>query len=151
MKRNLYLLISIFLIGCSTINVPPYIQDKHPYTKTLLSNYNKTLLTTKKVLEDEGWKITKNVDPATYEKVREIDYPGAKQTLIFAQTVHKSWVGTGKYAQMNIYLRTVDEANTEIEIRYLVVKDAFIKSFYQYRNDKLVDNLIEKINQQLKK
>ncbi len=150
--KNVFL--SLFLLGalgCSTVNVPPYIQDKHPYTKTLLSNYNKTLLITKKVLQEEGWTLTKSVDPAIYEKGRELDQPGAKQTLIFAQTVHKSWVGTGKYAQINVYLRTVNEANTEIEIRYLVVKDAFVKSFSHYRNDKLVDNLIEKINQQLKK
>ena len=50
-----------------------------------------------------------------------------------------------------INLSLSDENNTEIEVRYLVVKNAFVTSFYDYRNDKLVDNLIEKINQQLKK
>ena len=151
MKQYFIIIILFSIVGCSTINVPPYIQDKHPYTKTLLSNYNKTLLSTKKVLQNEEWKIVKEVDPTVYEKGKELDSPNAKQTLIFAQTFKKSWVGTGKFAQINIYLRTVDEFNTEIEVRYLVVKNAFVTSFYDYRNDKLVDNLIDKINQQLKK
>lgn len=151
MKRFTYILLLTTFTGCSTVNVPPYIQDKHPYVKTLVSNYNKTLLVTKKVLEIEGWKIVKEADPTVYEKGRELDVPGAKQTLIFAQTFKKSWVGTGKFAQINVYLRTIDELNTEIEIRYLVVNNAFVTNFYGYRNDKLIDAFIEKINQQLKK
>ncbi len=150
MKSLICLLILITLTGCSVVNVSPYIQDKHPYTKTLLSNYNKILLVTKKTLEVEGWKIVKEADPAIYEKGRELDVSNAKQTLIFAQTFKPSWVGGGKIAQMNIYLRTIDELNTEIEIRYLVVKRALITNLYGYRNDKLINRLIEKINQQLR-
>jgi len=151
MKYFLYVLLLITTFGCSTVNVPPYIQDKHPVTKVLPENYNKVLLTTKKILAQEGWTITKESDPAVYEKGKELDAPNAKQTLVFARTVEKSLIGTGKYAQLNVYLRTVDEINTEIEVRYLVVNSAVVKSFYDYRNDKLVNNLIEKINQQLKK
>ena len=152
MKNIFYFVILTTLAGCSTANISPlYIQDKHPYVKTIVSNYNKTLLITKKVLEIEGWKIVKEADPTVYEKGRELDVPNAKQTLIFAQTFKKSWVGTGKLAQINIYLRTIDELNTEIEVRYLVVKNAVVTSFYGYRNDRLIDTLIEKINQQLKK
>lgn len=151
MKYFLFLFLLAIATSCSTVNVPPYIQDKHPYTKTLQSNYNKVLLTTKKILAQEKWTITKEADPTVYEKGKELDVSNAKQTLIFARTVEKSLVGTGKYAQLNVYLRTVDEINTEIEIRYLVVNSALVKEFYDYRNDKLINNLIEKINQQLKK
>jgi hypothetical protein len=138
-----------FTAGCAAINVPNYIQDKHIYEKKVYSDYEKTLSAVKNVLQEEGWQITKEADPGLYEESRSINNPDVKQTLLFAQTYKKSWVGTGKFAQINVYLRSKDKM-TELEFRYLVVKNAFVKSFYQYRNDRLVDNLFQRITDYLK-
>lgn len=150
MKKVLSVLLLVTLIGCASINIPNYIQDKHPYKRTLYASFDKVHEMTVQTLEDFGWRIERESDPGLFERERENGESRNKQTLIFTEIRKTSLFVGSRYARMNAYLRETADNATEIEIRYLTVTSALFKSFNDYRNDRAVERILDRIEEALK-
>jgi len=147
MKRILCLLVLMGLAGCTTAQIPTYLQDKNPYVKRVYASHEVVLDAVTQTLEDLGWTIEGTAHPSVYEQEEEAEEQEEQKLLIFTgirQT--PMFLGT-RYAKMNVILRSQGEVS-DIEIRYLTVTSVFFKNIKTYHNDSAVERIfgcIEKI------
>ena len=85
MNKFLIIVLLAVLSGCASVNVPSYIQDKYPYKRTFYAPFDKIHELTVRALENSGWTVHKESDPALFEQGREIGVDGLKQTLVFTK------------------------------------------------------------------
>jgi len=85
MKKLLSIILLLSIGGCMSINIPNYIQDKSPYKQTYYASFNKVHESSIKALEDFGWTIEKESDPALFEHERGIGKNGQEQKLLFTK------------------------------------------------------------------
>ncbi len=130
--------------GCVSVQIPQYLQDKHPYKKEFYSDYDATLKATKKILKNSDWKISSTADPAVFEESSENKRLEGKKILIFTENKQTSMFLFSRYTQLNIYVRALKNS-TEVEIRYEAVIPLPFKQFRSYRNDSFVNNLFKQI------
>lgn len=146
-------IVSVFLIltlsGCASINIPSYITDKHPRQNTFYATYDQVYNATTKALNDLGWSIETESDPALFERERESQDSSHQQTLIFTD-IHKiSFFVGSKYTRLNVFLQIAADKATEVEIRYVKVTSLLFKTFTNYKNDHLTDRLFKRIEKNL--
>jgi hypothetical protein len=143
-------MILLFTIsGCASVNIPNYIHDKFPYKQTYYAPFSTVHENAVKTLEDLGWKIEKESDPALFERGRDIGNNGREQTLVFTEIRQFSFfIGSG-YTRLNMYLRGTADQATEVEIRYLRVTSMMFKNFYNYKNDHAVDRIFKRMEEGL--
>ena len=84
MKKFLSVLLILNFIGCASITIPNYIQDKSPYKRIFYARFDKVRESTTKTFEESGWTIEKESDPALFERERGSE-SGNKQTLFFTE------------------------------------------------------------------
>jgi len=146
-------IISIFLVftlsGCASINIPNYIQDKHPKQKTFYATYDQVYNATTKALNDLGWSIETESDPALFERERESQDSSRQQTLIFTDIHQFSFFVGSKYTRLNIFLLITADKATEVEIRFIKVTSIPFKTFTKFKNDRLMDRLFKRIEKNL--
>ena len=147
-KRLLILGLAFLCTGCVSIRIPKYITDKNPYKKTVLSPYDDVLAATRQALEKLGWPVTDVTDPGMYEHNRDAGV-GGKQALLFTKTKEAARILYSRYTTINVYLTALKDG-TEIEIRYLAKKPCLFTTFDAYRNDRLVDQIFDQIQNGLK-
>lgn len=147
--KKLILFMVLILMGCSTANIPIYLQGQNPYTQRFYVEHAQALIATKQALEDLGWKIDKTIDPLVYEQKNE-SAVNPNETLIITDIRQTPmFIGT-RYAKINAYVRSQDNSS-EIELRYLTVTSLVFKNFETYRNDKAVDRIFRRIEEVLNK
>ena len=139
----------VFCLGCSSVIIPSYIQDNHPYNKKLYATFDKALEATQLALEDYGYKVEKSSDPSVFERNRSIDNTIKKQTLLFTNIRQSSFFIGSRYKRINVYLQASDDGTTEIEIRYLRITAIIFKKFYGYRDDRFMDKIFKTIEDNL--
>ena len=135
------------LSGCTTIQIPNYIQANNPYIRKMYGDFDQVAQATKTVLAKYGWQIDKEVDPSVYERDSRYDNNPAKNLLIFTNLKQRSLVLTSSYTHLNVFLHSVGTA-TEVEVRYHSMMPV-IKRFVSTRNDKLANRILDAIEQQL--
>ena len=83
--KILGLVFLVFVSGCANIIIPNYIQDQNPYTKTFYAPFEKVHELTIRAIEDAGWAVQEEADPALFERGRELVDSGRQQTLVFTK------------------------------------------------------------------
>ena len=148
--RSLLAMTLVTLFGCASVGIPHYIQDKNPYKQTFYSDFEAVKQVAKAALEDLGWAIEKETDPRLFEHGNSTNADEAHEQVLFFSNIRKSKVSLGiRNTRLNIYLRQVAEHETEVEIRYLAFTTLSFKSFYDYRNDRLVQKIFDSIQNHL--
>ena len=148
MKNIFLILCTIILNGCATIEVPQYIQDQHPYQRTVYKGFDQTLDATRQALAELGWTIGKETEPSVYERNRLLEGPG-KAILLMTDIRRTPFFLGSRYTRLNIYLRGGDKV-TEVELRYLTLNSLAIKTIQNYKNDAAVDRIFHRIEENLK-
>ena len=146
--KKLFIIVSAFLMGCASTQIPNYLPDKKPYTKRFYTNFSKVLEATQKALHEMGWQIEDTTDPAEFEQNRNY-IADSQQTLMMTKIRQTPlFIGT-RYAKMNIYLRSIDNL-TEVEIRFLTVTSLPFKNIKNYHNDGAAQRVFNCIDELLK-
>lgn len=142
-------LLAVLLTGCSTVVVPKYIRDEHPYEKVLYSDYEGALAAVREVLTARGWEIAETADPAVYEYHKALASAGRRQVLLFTNVRTGAYIFGTRYHRVNVYLREITTQTTSLEVRYMTVSSIPFRTFYNYRKDKAAGKLISVIEQGL--
>lgn len=138
----------LFLAGCSTTVIPEYLQERGPYSRRVYGDHPKILSAVKQSLEDMGWAIEKEADPADYEQAFEKNPQGEQILIITGTRATPMFLGT-RFARMNIYIRCGNDV-ADIQVRYMTITSAFFQNFKSYRNDAAVERFLTRIEEQLK-
>lgn len=151
MKRTLLFVPLIFCLGCVSVNVPKYLPEKSPYTKTYYSDFDSTFSAVEKSLSDLGWRIADTANPGAFEQDKAAVGPDVKQVLIFTEVRQTPLILASRYMNLNIYIRSADKSSTDVEVRYISVTPTGIKNIKGYKNDEVVNKLLSQIAQYLQK
>jgi hypothetical protein len=148
MKGALSWLLLITLAGCATVLLPSYVPDKNPYKRKFYADYPIVLEAVKKALASSGWTVTEEADPGVYERRWAVADPGIRHVLLFTDYRESFGIGA-KSMVLNAYVRAAPDAAVEIELRYLKVSTVSYKSFYDYKNDKLIEQIFREVEKNL--
>ena len=149
MRRLLLLILLVTFGGCTSIVLPSYVSDKNPYKKRFYGDYVAVVEAAKKALDKFGWSVTEEPDPGIYEHRWEMNDPNVHHILLFTK-YKESYYGLGtKNVVLNAYIRAGVNEATEVELRYLKVSTVSYKSFYDYKNDKLIEQIFKEIEKNL--
>lgn len=153
MIRNLAIclitvLFGINLTACARFQIEEYIQTgQKEYTRQIEADVDKVYDAVKVVLERHGWKIAKVEDPSIYERSEYEMGATQKRYLLFTDMKEENAFIDANYVHLNIYLYQVHQW-TDLEVRYHSVKN-LVKNFNNYRNDRLVIQIIDEIEKEL--
>ncbi len=147
-KIGLVVLLAV-CTGCVSVQIPQYLQDKHPYKREYFAAYEETLAAVTKVLKNTEWKIASRADPVVFEAAQNKSSED-RRILLFTENKQTSMFLFSSYSQLNIYVRALTNS-TEVEIRYEAVVPVPFKQFRTYRNDSFVNKLLNQIAGQLDK
>ena len=143
MRKLLFCITAIFFSGCASANIPKYIKDTHPYEQVFYSSFDRVVAAVESGLDHCGWVIDERVDPDVYERTAEVDKNSREKILIFTQR-HQGFAGLGlRNQRVNIYIRTLADASIKVEVRYLTATSIPFKTFYNYRQDKRAQSLLD--------
>ena len=143
--KKLFILAIIFLVGCTSVSIPNYIPDSHPYKKTFYGDFGKVLTATEETIKAYGWNITGRADPSVFERNNGDDSHLTKQVLLFTKIRETSLVVGSRYARLNAYVRSAGDNTCEVEFRYVTVSSTSVKNFYNYRKDHMIDRMFKRI------
>jgi len=130
--------------------LPKYISDRYPYKEKFYTDFYRVVDATKQALEDLRWQVAETADPAIYERAWQVDDPVIKQVLIFTEYREAFFIFGSRNSVINAYLRSGPDGAVDVQLRFLRVSTMPYKSFYKYRNDKLIEKLINQIEKNLK-
>lgn len=139
----------VFLLGCANVIIPNYIKDVHPYKEKFYADFDHVLEVTKETLAEMGWKVDNSSDPSVFEHSEFVETPGAKQILIYTDSRQTSLIIASSYTRINVFIRSGIDNVTEVELRYMIVTSYPFKTFYNYRNDRSVHKIFDKIKAKL--
>jgi transketolase len=153
MKKIFFLLLPALLIGCVTIKMPETIQEDFAYKKVFKADFEKSIKAAAASLEDLGWKVADISRSKLIKQDRTLDKSTIYLAYILTEIKQTQLFLTSAYSTFNVRVEPIDDAQTEIAIRYLSVMP--IPPFYNkkisYKNDKLVDKIYSDIEKYLSK
>ena len=117
MRKVLSIAALFFLTGCVAATLPQYLSDKHPYKKEFFTAYDQSVEAVKASLEELGWKVKGEGDPAVYERQAAA---GEKAVILFSEIRATPLFLGSRYSKLNVIVRGIQD-KTEIEIRYVIV------------------------------
>ena len=138
----------VLLCGCVSISIPQYLKDKHPYKKKFFAGFAETHEATRAALREAGWIITEEADPRTFERDESYDEQNGQQVLIFTEEKQLARILYSRYYKLNVLVRSLAEG-TEVEIRYLSITPVLFYKKEQYKNDGLVNAVMNLISKKL--
>lgn len=153
MLRIFCILTLIFIVGCVTVEVPKYLNDKPAYSKNIEGNFNQTFTATVKSFKDMGWRVSETEStPIAKINNEEVERP-AQTAIIITELKQRSMIIFSTYLMLNAYVRYLEENKTEVEIRYLSITSAppLFRQWRVYKNDGLVEKLYKEINKNISK
>lgn len=150
MNRILLVLGLIAVCGCTSINVPNYVKDEHPYERSFYAPFAKVKAATDEALAEYGWTVIRESDPALFEVDRASEGGAQSQTLMFTEIRQTNFFVGSKYTRLNAFLRPLPDGATQVEIRYLGISSILFKKSYQYRNDKAINRILDAIEEKIK-
>lgn len=146
--RFFYLLMVVFVSGCSTVQIPNYINADHPYARRVYGDLDKVNAAVKLVLAQEGFKVLKETGTDVYERDARDQQEGAQGVLVLTEVREYSRVLYSTYVHLNIYLRQLADG-VEVELRYGKVTSVLFKQFKGTRNDAYAVRLLDRIEAQV--
>ncbi len=149
MKKLFLLLLAFVLTGCSTVKIPEYIQDENPYTKNFFSSYPATLKAVQEVLSDLGWVIEELKDPSVYERSEGLDDPFSEKVLLITEVKEKAFVVGTRYSRLNVYVSSIEQDKTVVEVRFLTVTAMPYSSIRSYEHEFSAERILKKIEEKL--
>lgn len=153
MKKIFFLLLPALFIGCVTIKMPETIQEDFVYKKVFNADFEESIKAATASLEDFGWKVADISRSKLIKQDRTLDKNTIYLAYIFTEIKQAQLFLTSSYSTFNVRVEPIDDAHTEIAIRYLSVVP--IPPFYNkkidYKNDKLVEKIYLRIEDNLKK
>lgn len=145
--RKFVLIILVFLTGCTTAQIPQYLQADHPYMRRFYADFEQTQAAINQALTDLGWEIEKTTDPLVYEESVVNNLDGQKVLIMTKIRQTPLFLGT-RYAKMNIYIRSKNKIS-EVEIRYYTVTSLPLRNLDSYRNDSAAERILKHIGEVL--
>lgn len=144
------MLVLFGLIGCTTVNIPNYIKDDHPYTHLVYADFNAAIEATTQALADSGWVVIDQSDPTVFEH-SSIQHEGGRETLLFTDIKERSFFLGTRYSRINVYLRSTSQPNeTELELRFIAISSLTFAEMKKYKNPRAAAKIIEDIEKHLK-
>ena len=141
-----FLLVGAVLSGCSTVSLPKYVPDEHPYKQLYYASFDETLDAVTQVLDKFHWTVTEKTYPSLFERNRDVAADGSRQQALIFTEVRTTMFGLGtRYSRVNVYLRSVAANETEVEVRYVTVTSIPFKTFYDYKKNKTVNAMLKKL------
>lgn len=145
MRKIILGLVCLILTGCSTMVIPSYIKDQNPYKQKFYAEYGLTVQATEKALNEMGWSVEDRVDPSIYERNRKAVEGERYQILILTNVRKMPFMIGSRYARLNVYITSVNKAETEVEVRYLTIKSVGFKKMENYQADKIAKKILQQI------
>lgn len=137
------------IAGCTSVEIPPYVQDKNPYIQKFYAGFDEVLNAATITLEGQGWKIEKQTDPSVYELTKLSDGSPSREILVVTQVRMTSFFLGTRYSKLNVYVRALTERSTEVEVRSLNITSLPFKSFRGYKRDRFVKKFFDQIQSRL--
>ena len=147
MKKVLPLVGLIFLVGCTSLQIPAYIQDKHPYAQRFYADHGEVVEAVKKSLHDVGWEVEGTADPLTYEETR-LPEPGSVNILLYSPVRQTPMLLWTTYRRVNVVINSKNKVS-DVEVRYTKINLFPFKQFKSFRNDKLAKRILQHITDYL--
>ena len=144
--KTIFLMLSLVLVGCTTLQIPSYIKSEHPYSKKVYGDYNKIVYAVRDVLVRNGWKIKTITTPTIYERTLEGDENS--NILIFTEVKEQSMVLATSYTHLNVLILSIADG-AMIEIRYGKLTQMPFKQMRSSRNDQLANAMLGQIEQKM--
>jgi hypothetical protein len=126
------------------VPMPGYISRvDHPYDRKIHAGFEKVVSSTMYVLKSKGWMIESEADPAIYERDERYDNSGYQNLLIMTR-VRKNFSSMTSM-HLNVLIHSLGDA-CDVEIRY-EAQTSLVKQFTSERNDRLVQDIVDSIGQ----
>ncbi len=138
----------VALTGCTTVQISNYIKAENPYIRRVYGNFDQVTVAVRKVLIQEKFKIEKETAPDVYERDQRFEAKDAKGLLIFTDVKQYSRIAYSQYVHLNVYLHALADS-TEVEIRFGKVNSVLFSKLKGYRNDRYVQQLLDRIEAQV--
>ncbi|HSA30785.1 MAG TPA: hypothetical protein P5160_03190 [Candidatus Omnitrophota bacterium] len=144
MRRTilLSLLLTVFCVGCASIQIPGYLQDKKPSVRQFYGGFERTSQAVRRALAELGWEVEDEVLPEVYEVSPR---QGVQQEVLMISVIRQTsfFIGT-RYARMNVYIRSNGEVS-EVELRYMKVSTLFFSKKRSYGDENFSRRFFELI------
>jgi hypothetical protein len=147
MRSALIVALLTVFCGCTTVQLPNYIKSDRPYVRKYYGDIEQINAVVRNVLVHNGWKIKSEARPSVYERPSD-GQNTEKDVLLFTNVKQHPMILYSSYTHLNVLIHAIAEG-AEVEIRYHKVTPLLIKQFNSTRNDKLVNGLLEAIEQAL--
>jgi hypothetical protein len=144
--------LSLVIAGCVTVVVPKYLGNDFSYKKEFNADFETTFAAAVKSLEDLGWRVSDTESTPVYKGSTDQDNLREYETLIFTEIKQRSLFVFSSYLTLNLYVRSISETTSEVEMRYLSIT-VFPPLFGQRRvdkNDGLARKIYNRINENLR-
>ena len=148
MNKALALSVCLCMAGCTTVQIPNYIEGDHAYTHKMYGQYDRIVIAVKRVLARNRWKIQGQTRPDVYERTQGDGQNADKSVLLFTDVKQHSMVLYSSYTHLNVYVYAIAEG-AQVQIRYGKVTPLLVKQMRSTRADKLAQRLLEEIEQDL--
>lgn len=138
----------IALAGCAGVNPPHYIQGDQPYKRTYYGEYADILDVVRSTMNEEGWEIVKEVDPTQYERNPLYAEGEEGHILLFTKIKKSQRFVYSTSTHLNVYVNRIFDG-VEVDVRYGRVRDFHLWKMRSYKNERLVKNLLDRIEQKI--
>jgi hypothetical protein len=143
-----YLILSLFLSGCASVQSPGYIgKVDHPYDRKIYAGFEKVTSALVYVLKKKGWVITDEAEPSIYERDDRYDNNNYQNLLIITDFKRKYRVLYSTFTHLNVLIHSFGNTS-DVEIRY-EARTPLIKQFVSARNDQLVQGILDALEQEV--
>ncbi|MBF0385659.1 MAG: hypothetical protein HQL27_07275 [Candidatus Omnitrophica bacterium] len=149
LKKLPSFLLLLAVSGCTTITIPKYIKDEAPYSRKFMADFATVQKASVSTLEEMGFKIEDTADPMLYERGQQYAGSPGRQILIFTEIKQIPFFLGTKYTRVNVYLRDIDQATTEVEFRYMTINQLPLKHFYGYKKKGFADKFFKLVAKKL--
>ena len=133
--------------------MPETIKEDFAYEKVFKADLEKSIKLATEALEGLGWKVANILRSKLTKEDRSLDKNPKYLAYIFTEIKQSQLFLTTAYSTFNVRVETMDDGQTEIAMRYLSVVP--IPPFYNkkidYKNDKLIEKIYSRIEDNLKK
>ncbi len=151
MKRTVAVFLMFILAGCVTVKVPKYLEGEFPYRKSFTANFDRTFAATLGALKETGWKVSETTSPAMLAPRSPAEQEKRYRVMIFTEFKQSPLFLASSYESLNVLVNSADSSHTDVEIRYLMMTALPFKTVNSYQNDRLMEKIFRKIENNLKK
>ena len=140
------LLLSFFVAGCGSINIPTYIAEKKPFKQRFYANHSQASSAVRQAFTELGWSIEEEVSPEVFEV--DIKQRQSENLMIISKDIISRMFVKIKQARANVYIRSNNDIS-EVEIRYMAIYSFRFFKPKSYGNKKLANKFFKLVQNSL--